>query len=248
MVELNRLYGSCRKREKLKVVYKMENEFGTLRKKAFGGFNPKDVVDCIEKTRNELYEYKTSAQKTIEELKEKIEKLESEKNALEKVNADLAKANAELIENAKANEKAESTEISGDSLTVIEINAATNELKKVADDLCNSLRDFMDRIAQNSISVVVENNEAEAEEDFDAEKFMAELEAEIYAKLGVEAGDDEVTVEVFAEEAKADKVAEIMAQTENFTQIAETEEIEKQEEAPAKKNILDILSKASFAK
>ena len=84
----------------------MDNEFGTLRKKAFGGFNPKDVVNCIEKTRNELYEYKTSAEKNIEELKEKIEKLESEKSALEKVNADLAKVNSELIEKAKADEKA----------------------------------------------------------------------------------------------------------------------------------------------
>lgn len=224
----------------------MDNEFGTLRKKAFGGFNPKDVVDCIEKTRNELYEYKTSAQKNIEELKEKVEKLEGEKAALEKVNADLAKANAELIEGAKSAES--SAEVTGDSLTVIEINAATNELKKVADDLCNSLRDFMDRIAQNSISVVVENNEAEAEEDFDAEKFMAELEAEIYAKLGVEADNGEVTVEVFAEEPKTDKVAEILAQTENFTQTAEKAEPEIKEEAPAKKNILDILKKAAFAK
>lgn len=224
----------------------MDNEFGTLRKKAFGGFNPKDVVDCIEKTRNELYEYKTSAQKNIEELKEKVEKLEGEKAALEKVNADLAKANAELIEGAKSAES--SAEVTGDSLTVIEINAATNELKKVADDLCNSLRDFMDRIAQNSISVVVENNDSEAEEDFDAEKFMAELEAEIYAKLGVEADNGEVTVEVFAEEPKTDKVAEILAQTENFTQTAEKAEPEIKEEAPAKKNILDILKKAAFAK
>ena len=61
------------KREKLKVVYKMDNEFGKLRKKTFGGFNPKDVVDFIEKTRNELFEYKTSAQKNMEELKEMVE-------------------------------------------------------------------------------------------------------------------------------------------------------------------------------
>ena len=227
----------------------MEKEFGTLRKKAFGGFDPKDVVDCIEKTRNELYEYKKSAEKNIEELKEKIEKLEGEKAALEKVNDDLAKANAELIENAKAEEsvaaEAEETE---ESLTVTEINAATSELKKVADDLCNSLRDVMDRIAQNSISVVVENNEAEAEEDFDAEKFMAELEAEIYAKLGVEADNDEVDVEVFAEEAKLDKVSEILSQTEGFTLNAEKKEAEIKNEAPQKKNILDILNKASFAK
>lgn len=228
----------------------MENEFGKLRKKAFGGFNPKDVVDCIEKTRNELYEYKTSAQKNIEELKEKVEKLESEKAALEKVNADLAKANSELLENAKAEDKP-AAENTGDSLTVIEINAATSELKKVADDLCTSLRDFMDRIAQNSISVVVENKDDE-EEDFDAEKFMAELEAEIYAKLGVEADDDEVTVEVFAEEAKAevkeDKVAVILSQTCGFAESAEKKDEEEKEEVPAKKNILDILNKASFAK
>lgn len=226
----------------------MDNEFGTLRKKAFGGFNPKDVVDCIEKTRNELYEYKTSAQKNIEELKEKVEKLECEKAALEKVNADLAKANSELLENAKANEKAEETEPVGDSLTVIEINAATNELKKVADDLCNSLRDFMDRIAQNSISVVVENSEAESEEDFNAEKFMAELEAEIYAKLGVDSDNDEVTVEVFAEEAKTDKVSEILSQTMGFAESSDKKTEEVKKEASEKKNILDILSKASFAK
>lgn len=225
----------------------MDNEFGTLRKKAFGGFNPKDVVDFIEKTRNELFEYKTSAQKNMEELKEKVEKLESENAALQKVNADLAKANSELLENVKSTEAGENSEASGDSLTVIEINAATNELKKVADDLCTSLRDFMDRIAQNSISVVVENSEAEAEEDFDTEKFMAELEAEIYAKLGVESDNEEVTVEVFAEEAKLDKVSEILSQTNGFTQLCEKKE-EIKPEAPAKKNILDILSKASFAK
>lgn len=237
----------------------MEKEFGTLRKIAFGGFNPKDVVDCIEKTRNELYEYKTSAEKNIEELKEKIEKLESEKSALEKVNEDLARANAELIENAKA-EKTEEAEIenSGDSLTVTEINAATSELKKVADDLCNSLRDFMDRIAENSISVVVENSEDKAEEEFDAESFMAQLEAEIYAKLGVDADNGEVTVEVYTEEAKAeeevvcDKVSSILSQTESFTFAFEKNEIKtkesetKKEEAPAKKNIFDFLKGASF--
>lgn len=227
----------------------MENEFGTLRKKAFGGFNPKDVVDCIEKTRNEFYEYKTSAQKNIEELKEKIEKLESEKAALEKVNEDLAKANSELLENAKnAADVVEAPETEGDSLTVIEINAATNELKKVADDLCNSLRDFMDRIAQNSISVVVENAEPEVQEDFDAEKFMAELEAEIYAKLGVETETEEVTVEVYAEEAKCDKVTTILQQTMGFSQLSDKKEEKAEEIAPTKKNILDILNKASFAK
>ena len=244
----------------------MEKEFGTLRKIAFGGFNPKDVVDCIEKTRNELYEYKTSAEKNIEELKEKIEKLESEKAALEKVNADLAKANAELIENAKVEEKAEEEpENTGDSLTVIEINAATSELKKVADDLCNSLRDFMDRIAENSISVVVENSENKAQEEFSAESFMAQLEAEIYAKLGVEADNDEVTVEVYTEEAKVEekaeeeavvcnKVSDILSQTESFTFATEKEEIkeekeekeDKKEEASSKKNIFDFLKGASF--
>ncbi len=237
----------------------MEKEFGTLRKKAFGGFDPKDVVDCIEKTRNELYEYKKSAEKNIEELKEKIEKLEGEKAALEKVNDDLAKANAELIENAKSEEiEAAEAEETEESLTVTEINAATSELKKVADDLCNSLRDFMDRIAENSISVVVENSENEAEEEFDAESFMAQLEAEIYAKLGVEAGNNEVEVEVYAEEARleenaeCDKVSSIMSQTESFTFKAEKEEIkseikeEKKAEAPAKKNIFDFLKGASF--
>lgn len=236
----------------------MENEFGTLRKKAFGGFNPKDVVDCIEKTRNELHEYKISAEKNIEELKEKIEKLEGEKAALEKVNADLAKANAELIENSKTGDSEDGEkEASGDSLTVIEINAATSELKKVADDLCNSLRDFMDRIAQNSISVVVENSENEAEEDFDAEKFMAELEAEIYAKLGVDSDNDEITVEVYAEEKaetenseiKEDKISLILSQITGFSfqkDATEENEEESKKEAPQKRNILEILKGASF--
>ena len=239
----------CCKKENFKVVNKMEKEFGALRKKAFGGFNPKDVVDCIEKTRNELHEYKTSAEKSIEELKDKIEKLESEKAALEKVNADLMKANTDLIESSKceSSEEAEN-ESAGDSLTVIEINAATSELKKVADDLCNSLRDFMDRIAENSISVVVENNENEAEEEFDAKSFMAALEAEIYAKLGVEADNDEVTVEVYTEEAGCDKVTSIMHQTSGFAFVSDNQVVaeEKKEEASSKKNIFDFLKGASF--
>lgn len=228
----------------------MDNEFGTLRKKAFGGFNPKDVVDCIEKTRNELYDYKNQAQKNIEELKEKIEKLESEKAALEKVNADLAKANSELLQAAEAAaEQKESEEdekaSASDSLTVIEINAATNELKKVADDLCNSLRDFMDRIAENSISVVVENAESETEEEFNAEKFMAELEAEIYAKLGVESAEEtEEEKESVPEIIKEDKVASILSQTIGFAADAQA----KEKKAEVKKNVLDILNKASFIK
>ena len=233
----------------------MENDFGKLRKKAFGGFNPKDVVNCIEKTRNELHEYKTQAQKNLDEMKEKIEKLESEKSALEKVVADLSKANSDLqSRNTELQSAAEEYEIykeleaeneaasTGDSLTVIEINAATNELKKVADDLCNSLREFMDRIAENSISVVVESAENEAEEDFDAEKFMAELEAEIYAKLGVE---NEAEAEESAEVAAVvcDKVSSILSQTEGFSDKAQ-----KEVAGEKTKSVLDILNNASFIK
>ncbi len=197
----------------------MDNEFGTLRKKAFGGFNPKDVVSIIEKSRNELFEYKNEAQKNIEELKSKIEKIEKEKEALEKVNEDLGKANSELQkENAelkKTNEelsfeknnleevienKSKALPVSDNSL--IYINEATDELKKVADDLCTSLRDFMEKISENSISVTVENREVQEEEEFDAQKFMAELEAEIYEKLGVETQEK-------AEVALTDNIAEI---------------------------------------
>ena len=63
---------------------------------------------------------------------------------------------------------------------------------------------FRRLFAENSISVVVENSEDKAEEEFDAESFMAQLEAEIYAKLGVDADNGEVTVEVYTEEAKAE--------------------------------------------
>ncbi len=231
----------------------MDKEFTKLRKKAFGGFNRKDVVNCIEKTRNELFEYRAEAQKSIEELKEKLQKAESERDALQRVNDDLSKVNVALLEESSAlKEKAEAfdeikekeeTELSSDSLTALQINAATDELKKVADDLCNSLREFMDKIAGNSISVVVESKKEE--EPFDAEKFMAELEAEIYSKLGIENGfedeiDEEFTIseEEFREEKKEDKADEILSKISFFS---EKEASEKEE-----KSVLDILKGASF--
>ncbi len=236
----------------------MDNEFGKLRKKAFGGFNRKDVVNVIEKSRNELYEYKTEAQKNIEELKEKLQKAESERDALLRENADLVKVNCELQESNKEVEalkeayeslKAESEEkenaLSPDSLTALQINAATDELKRVADDLCNSLRDFMDKIAESSVSVTLQSKE---EEPFDAEKFMAELEAEIYAKLGVddnacESIDEEYTLseeEEFSpgELEKEDKASEILSKLSFFS--------EKVENPKEEKSVLDILKGASF--
>ncbi len=212
-----------------------------LRTTAFGGFNKQDVIAYIEKVKNDSYEEKNRLQKQMRELNEKITELEAQAAEFGEEKDKLVKRIGELS-------------VSGESKneTVEEINEATNHLKNVADELCESLRDFMQRISENCYSVVLEGAESETEEDFDGAKFMAELEAEIYAKLGVE--DSEKTEEnlqqeiVWTEEPvdeNADRVSSILSSVSAFSSY---EEQKTEPETVKDTTVSDILGSLSFLK
>lgn len=116
-----------------KAVKNMEKEFGTFRKSTFGGFNRKDVISYIEKMRNESYEYRMQVEETVKSLNEKILELE---NAARLMEVDLTVCDEEApapLENM------------GD------ISDATKHLKAVADELCRSLGEFMDKLSSKGL-------------------------------------------------------------------------------------------------
>ena len=221
----------------------MDNNFMKLRKSTFGGFNKQDVIAYIEKVKNDAYEEKNRLQKQIKELTDKIGDLEAQVSAFDGEKDKLVKRIGELSVSGE-----------GSHETVEEINEATNHLKNVADELCQSLRDFMQRISENCCSVVFEGEEKDAEDEFDGEKFIAELEAEIYAKLGVEESEDEEEEEITEEseaedasEAVQDKVSSILSSVTAFS----SEEEKKKEEAEKEEKdttVSDILGALSFLK
>ncbi len=225
----------------------MENNLSRLRKKAFGGFNRQDVVSYIERVKNESYTEKLRLENKIRELNLKIEELEQESVKTAKEKEELARMAQELNEQILS-------KIDESEDPVSEINQATNHLKSVADELCSSLRDFIDRISENSYSVVLEQKDEE--KDFDGEKFMAELEAELYSKLGfdekngvTQAAEEaaEETVEEAAEEIctqAEDKVSAILSFASGFT----SDKAETPEETKASSAVSDILGTLSFLK
>ncbi len=215
-----------------------------LRKTTFGGFNKQDVIAYIEKVKNEAYEEKNRLQKQVRELTDKIGDLEAQVSAFDAEKDKLVKRIGEL-----------SVDGEGKNETVEEINEATNHLKNVADELCQSLRDFMERISENCCSVIIEDGECDAEDEFDGAKLMAELEAEIYAKLGVEESEKEeseaekANEEVQSEPVKVkdDKVSSILSSVSAF---ASDEDCIEEKEAIKENDttVSDILGALSFLK
>lgn len=213
-----------------------------LRKSTFGGFNKQDVIAYIEKVKNDAYEEKNRLQKQVKELTDKIGDLETQVSAFDAEKDKLVKRIGELSVSGE-----------GKNETVEEINEATNHLKNVADELCQSLRDFMQRISENCCSVIIEGEDNDTEEEFDGAKFMAELEAEIYAKLGVEeaeASEEETVpedVQQEASESNMDKVSSILSSVSAFSSVEEQKQEEAQEIAKDT-TVSDILGSLSFLK
>lgn len=114
----------------------MEKEFGIFRKAAFGGFNRKDVIDYIEKMKNETFEYKKQVELTMSELNNKIYELESAARFADEVEDDAFEGVAPVI-------------ASGES--VGDIKAATEHLRAVADELCRSLSDFIEKLNRKGL-------------------------------------------------------------------------------------------------
>ena len=215
-----------------------------LRKTTFGGFNKQDVISYIEKVKNEAYEEKSRLQKQVKELTDKIGDLEAQVSAFDAEKDKLVKRIGELSVNGE-----------GKNETVEEINEATNHLKNVADELCQSLRDFMERISENCCSVIIEDGEGEAEEEFDGAKFMAELEAEIYAKLGVEEAEKpEAEAEEKEEETASEpaqiKDAKVSSILSSVSAFASDEDCREEKEAVKENDttVSGILGSLSFLK
>lgn len=137
----------------------MEKEFGAFRKSAFGGFNRKDVIEYIEKMKNETYEYKLQVEETVKNLNEKICELENAASFI--------------------GDSCEADFVAGDSSSVTlsresvgDISQATRQLKSVADELCKNLGDFIEKLARKGLC-----DEGKAEcEAIEAFDFLYEAE------------------------------------------------------------------------
>ncbi len=128
-----------------------------FRKNVFGGFNKDDVIDYIENMKNEFFDYRSQVETTVNELNKKVASLENE---LKNAGLRLAEANkkaAEATEKPASPEKAAPTP--QPSLTendpLSEINLATDRLRRVADEICDSLTGFVERIAESSVAVTI---------------------------------------------------------------------------------------------
>ncbi|MBE6772977.1 MAG: hypothetical protein E7544_02015 [Ruminococcaceae bacterium] len=114
----------------------MEKNFGTFRKATFGGFNRKDVISYVERIKNETFEYRCQVEDTIRKLNEKITELEG------------ALAGAEPSSSPAVYESGK-VFASGESYT--DIKDATEHLKSVADELCSSLGEFIEKLSQRGL-------------------------------------------------------------------------------------------------
>ncbi len=182
----------------------MEKEFGSFRKATFGGFNRKDVISYIEKMRNESFEYRKQVDETVKNLNEKIRELE---NA------------AILIESSAISEAdTSSDEVSSEYLS--DIGPATKHLKTVADELCRSLGDFMEKLTEKGLFDKVQENDSETEEP-----------------------------EIIAEEKEVSLVDGILSSIAYLdASVDKTETLTVKEKKSEGMNVSDLLSGCSFAK
>lgn len=183
-----------------KAVKNMEKEFSTFRKSTFGGFNRKDVISYIEKMRNESYEYKMQVEETVKSLNEKIVELE---NAARLMEVDLAVCGEEV--NAPA-----TLENMGD------ISDATVHLKAVADELCRSLGEFMEKLSRKGLFEKTEDDiSSEADiisetEEASDEKSLVDGILSSLSFIFEDGAESDPVVEVKEAEKKSDTVTDIL--------------------------------------
>lgn len=133
----------------------MDKDFSSFRKAPFGGFNRKDVINYIEKMRNESFEYKKQVEETVKSLNEKIRELE----------------NAGLIMQQNEAETRSSQESAFDCA---DIGQATKHLKVVADELCKSLGDFMEKLTEKGLfDTASQQEEAEPAAESNQEEVLS---------------------------------------------------------------------------
>ena len=171
----------------------MEKEFSSFRKSTFG-FNRRDVINYIEKMRNESFEYEKQVEETVNSLNEKIIELE---NAARLMEVDLSVSDE--AEDAPAAEN------------MSDINDATKHLKSVADELCRSLGEFMEKLSSKGLFVkseeIVSDVPADIEEAEETEE--ESLVDGILSSLS------------FLYEDKTEKVDAVVTAKENDTTISD---------------------------
>lgn len=183
-----------------KAVKNMEKEFSTFRKSTFGGFNRKDVISYIEKMRNESYEYRMQVEETVKSLNEKIVELE---NAARLMEVDLAVCGEEV--NAPA-----TLENMGD------ISDATVHLKAVADELCRSLGEFMEKLSRKGLFEKTEDDiSSEADiisetEEASDEKSLVDGILSSLSFIFEDGAESDPVAEVKEAEKKSDTVTDIL--------------------------------------
>ena len=140
-----------------------------FRNSVFGGFNKDDVIDYIENMKNEFFEYRSQVEQTVKELNKKIAALESEAKAAKQKAAEADKRAADAVESSEAAvaaaqkaaeekhalQKAALEEQERAADPVGEISLATDRLRRVADEICDNLSSFIDRISESSIAVTI---------------------------------------------------------------------------------------------
>ena len=140
-----------------------------FRNSVFGGFNKDDVIDYIENMKNEFFEYRSQVEQTVKELNKKIAALESEAKAAKQKAAEADKRAADAVESSEAAvaaaQKAAEEKLALQKAAlevkeraadpVGEISLATDRLRRVADEICDNLSSFIDRISESSIAVTI---------------------------------------------------------------------------------------------
>lgn len=150
----------------------MEKEFSLFRKSAFGGFNRKDVISYIEKIRNESFEYRAQVENTVRKLNEKILELENAASLVEQNNG-TAPVTPDI------NKACFDENYSGD------ISRATKHLKTVADELCRSLGEFIEKLSRKGL---IEEGEGLLQSEdygtFDATDNTGDFTADMLSSFG----------------------------------------------------------------
>ena len=123
------------------------------------GFNRSDVINYIEKTRNDFYDYKIQTQRTIDDLNDKIKELE-----------EALKSKENYIYESKPSDNVDF------SSSVSQINEAADHLRETADKICVDIGDFLDKILTADRDIFTE--EAIIEEESNDETIVTEDAAE----------------------------------------------------------------------
>lgn len=162
-----------------------------FRNSVFGGFNKEDVINYVESMKNEFFEYRSQVEQTVRDLNKRVADLQDEVKTANKRAAEADKRAADAIvsseEAAIAAQKAAQEKLALQKAAeekertvdpVGEIDLAAERLRRVADEICDNLSSFIERISESSIAVTI----AKPAEDFAAEPEKIEPASENTAK------------------------------------------------------------------